>query len=69
MLMIPAQQILHTILNHLSQCHLGVQLDLCISEIEYSRIVVSNISFGVDSQCDILDHLLSFSDDCVVDLS
>ena len=24
---------LHTILNHLSQCHLGVRLDLCISEI------------------------------------
>ena len=33
MLMILAQYILHTILNHLSRCHLGVRLDLCISEI------------------------------------
>ena len=30
MLMILVLQILHKILNHLSQCRLGVQLDLCI---------------------------------------
>ena len=32
MLMILAQGILHTILNHLSQCHLGLRLDLCVFE-------------------------------------
>ena len=37
---------------------------------ECSRIVVSYTSFGVDSQCDILDHLPSFRiGDRVVDLS
>ena len=41
MLMILVQWILHKILNHLSQCHLGVRLDLCIfdcgSSSEFSR--------------------------------
>ena len=32
MLMILAQWILHKILSHLSQCHLGARLDLCIFE-------------------------------------
>ena len=37
---------------------------------ECLRIVVSYTSFGVDSQCDILDHLFSFRiGDHVVDLS
>ena len=34
MLMILVQYILRIILNHLVQYHLGVQLDLCLSDIE-----------------------------------